>query len=516
MSHERPSSSCWEIASTMSRTHALLGGLFALGVGALASSCATSGEITNNGHHVVGDDTGIGLGDDSALPSDGGVCSPCTTDADCQAGSSCAQIAGDTYCVPRCATDGSCADGTCTIVSDFAGNQASVCAPSSGLCAVAPSGGPDAGPTTSPASDSGVTSPAADAGSGGSCGTLIAPTSPAPCTSCKLGSKLCQTNGCFGGWWCDSATDKCHAPPTGCSASGGDAGTTPPPPIDAGPVPTGSVSAAGGKVSSLFFAIVGDSRPPLDNDTSAYPTAIVTSIYKQISTLSPQFVVSTGDYMFASPSSGQSSAQLDLYLSARKAYAGVLFPGFGNHECTGQTTSNCGPSGTDGLTTNYNDFVSKMLTPIGQSKPYYSIRVDSSAGSWTAKFVFVAANAWDSAQSSWLDTTLATPTTYTFVIRHEPAAATTAPGTSPSEAIMRKYPYTLAITGHTHLYAYHSPKEVVFGNGGAPLTGSGGYGFGVVTQRADGAIQVAEHDYATGAIDSSFTFALKADGTPTP
>jgi hypothetical protein len=459
-----------------------------------SSVVACSGSGSNDG-------TGRAAGDDastSASGEAGGVCSSCLSGSDCASGSACVQIAGDSYCLPTCS--GSCGGGTCASESDYAGNQVSVCVPSSGPCAA----GSDAGTTSG-----------GDAGASNTCGTLVGPTVKAGCSSCGSSGTTCQTNGCYGGWWCDTATNRCHPAPTTCSSGGGDGGTTTPPPVDAGPPPTGSVNASGGKVSSLFFGVVGDTRPPLDDDTSAYPSAIISSIYKNMQAAAPEFVVSTGDYMFASPAHAESGKQLDLYLAARAAYSGTLFPAFGNHECTGQVTSNCGPSGADGLTTNYNSFVSKMLAPIGQTKPYYSIRVDSSSGAWTAKFVFVAANAWDSTQQSWLDSTLATPTTYTFIVRHEPAEANTAPGTTPSETIMAKHPYTLAITGHTHLYSYHSPREVVFGNGGAPLTGTSNYGYGLIRQRSDGAIVVEEHDYSTGAIDSSFTFALTPAGAPT-
>jgi hypothetical protein len=191
----------------------------------------------------------------------------------------------------------------------------------------------------------------------------------------------------------------------------------------------------------------------------------------------------------------------------------------GNHECTGWTNSNCGAGNADGITDNYTQFLTKVLQPLGQSKPYYTIRVDSTAGAWTAKFVFVAANAWDSAQASWLTGELSKPTTYTFVMRHEAASANTAPGVDPSEQIMAQSPYTLAIVGHDHAYYKSGPKQVVIGNGGAPLTSAGSaasYGYALVQQRADNAIQVDMTDYMTGQSDASFRFAVNPDGTPAP
>ena len=81
---------------------------------------------------------------------------------------------------------------------------------------------------------------------------------------------------------------------------------------------------------------------------------------------------------------------------------------------------------------------------------------------------------------------------------------------------MAMVPYTLAIVGHSHLYAHSSahPKEVVIGNGGAPLSTSQDYGYGVFTQRQDGSIQVDMVDYKTNAPDMSFRFAVNSDGSP--
>src|ERR1041384_4472793 len=97
-------------------------------------------------------------------------------------------------------------------------------------------------------------------------------------------------------------------------------------------------------------------------------------------------------------------------------------------ECHIYTASNCASVNTDGITNNYTAFMTKMLAPIGQSLPYYTIRFDASDGSYTAKLVVIAANAWDATQATWLTQQLAQPTTYTFVVRHEDRTANTAPG----------------------------------------------------------------------------------------
>ncbi len=244
-----------------------------------------------------------------------------------------------------------------------------------------------------------------------------------------------------------------------------------------------------------------------------YPTTVVQQIFARIAALKPKpsFVVGTGDYQYSDPWTGQAEQQIDIYLNAAKAFSGPLYPAMGNHECNGLTTSNCGAGSANGTTAIYSAFLSKMLAPIGQTKPYYVVHVAATDGSWTTKLVFIAANAWDAEQASWLDGALSETTTYTFVIRHEPAAANTAPGVPPSEAIMAKHPYTLALTGHTHTFKRSGPREVIIGNGGAPLSDAVAYGFGLVTQRADGAIRVEMIDNKSG--QSSLAFAVKPDGS---
>jgi hypothetical protein len=299
--------------------------------------------------------------------------------------------------------------------------------------------------------------------------------------------------------------------PGGAAGSGTGASST-----AAGTGGGGVTGVTGGTLDVLHFAVVGDTRPPNEDDTSSYPQAVITKIWQDVEAFSPRpaFAVTTGDYMFAQPYGSEGNAQLDIYLGARAAFTNVAFPVMGNHECTGATASNCGTGNADGLTANFNAFMSRMLMPLGQTKPYYTVDLSSQSGAWTAKLVFVAANAWDSTQAAWLDAELAKPTTYTFVVRHEDLSATTAPGVNPSETIMAKHPYTLKIVGHTHTFRYEPVnREVIVGNGGAPLSSSVNYGYLIATQRADGAIVFQAYDYMSNA--SIQTFAVKADGSTT-
>ncbi len=469
----------------------------AASIGIATASCAQDASFWDGGAEP---DAALGA-DGNPLPPNPAICPPCVTSSDCSNGSVCSQIGGDSYCAKACPNGNECdSTHTCQTVSTIDGTEANVCVPNNNACGT---------PPQPPSSDGGAPPP-------NTCPGLADPTTTAGCSSCSKTSKTCQPNGCYGGWWCDTQTLKCQAAPTNCggNADGGGGFDGSVQTLDGGV--TSNIGANGGTESTLYFAVIGDTRPAVIDDTSAYPTSTITKIFTDVNALNPKppFVVTTGDYMFASTSGSQATPQLKLYLGARSNYSGVDFPAMGNHECTGATTSNCGSGNTNGITSNMSAFMSDMLGPISKTTPYYSINVASPTNAWTAKIVFVAANAWDSTQSSWLSSTLSKSTTYTFIIRHESATANTAPGVTPSENIMKQYPYTLSIVGHAHTYSHPSTKEVLFGNGGAPLT-SGNYGFGLITQRGDGAIMVDAYDYSTLKADANFHFVVKPDGTPT-
>ena len=187
----------------------------------------------------------------------------------------------------------------------------------------------------------GSTVSGSEAGAG--CAGLAPPATPAGCSSCSASSSDCQPNGCYGGWYCDTATDRCQAPPTICPDAGGNrwrrrggqrgrerARDRRPRGERTGP---SGVGPGGGRVSQLLFAVVGDTRPPNIGDTSGYPVAIATKIFQDLDGLDPRpaFGVSSGDYMFVQPGSGQAAPQLDLYLQARANFSNVMFPAMGNH-----------------------------------------------------------------------------------------------------------------------------------------------------------------------------------------
>ncbi len=48
------------------------------------------------------------------------------------------------------------------------------------------------------------------------------------------------------------------------------------------------------------------------------------------------------------------------------------------------------------------------------------------------------------------------------------------------------------------------------------MSGGVDYGFGMLSQQADGSIAIDMIDYTSGLADTSFHFALKPDGSPAP
>jgi glycine/D-amino acid oxidase-like deaminating enzyme len=210
----------------------------------------------------------------------------------------------------------------------------------------------------------------------------------------------------------------------------------------------------------------------------------------------------------------ETDPQLDRYLAARAAYLGPLFPALGNHECATATTSNCGPGSTSGTPRSYTTYLRRMVEPLGVSTPYYLVRVTPRTGDWTAKIVVVAANAWSSAQATWLEAALAEPTTYTFVTRHTPDREDRAPGGPPSKEIIDRYPRTMLLVGHSHSYDRLAQRELLVGNGGAPATGSAPYGYVIARRRDDGAIEFSAHRWDNR--QRFDQFAVWADGSSAP
>ncbi len=448
----------------------------------------------------AGGGTGGGAADAGAVLS----CRPCVTSADCDSVGACTQYSGDAFCAKSCSVVGDCAASEdCALATDFGGGQVRVCLPRSGSCTA------DAGCGVCPTGTScdltqGTCEGPVDAGApdAGACGTKLPPASASCCHACTAGSAGCQTNGCFGGWWCDEVNPSacsCKAPPTSCGG-GSDAGAVDAGPPDAGPLGDGGfIGPNGGAVNRLYFAVVGDTRPPTPTNGN-YPTAIINKIYADIAALNPrpQFVIGTGDYQFSSPFGNDGAVQLGYYLTAKSQYPGTLFAAMGNHECTTPTASNC--VGTFTRKT-YDAYIAALVTPLGKANPYYSFPVQTSAG--VATFILTACNAWDATQKAWLQGELSNGSTFKIIVRHESLTAT-APCSAEMNPMLQASAWNLLLVGHTHLFS-HSGKQLIVGMGGAPISGSTPYGYITVEQLAQGGWHVIQYDSTTSMQVSNFT-----------
>jgi hypothetical protein len=213
----------------------------------------------------------------------------------------------------------------------------------------------------------------------------------------------------------------------------------------------------------------------------------------------PQFVLATGDYMFASTTSSTAQQQMNLYAQSVALFTGgPLYPVMGNHECDGSTANNCSGRTTNNLTA----FKNGVLAAIGKTKTYYAISFSSSNASypWTAKLIVLSCNEWDSMQLSWLNQQIAVPTTYTFVTRHESSNAdAVAPCINDVDPVLMAHPPNLLLVGHTHTFEVFKKSstynmlpvdEVVVGIGGAQQQLNPGqipvFGFATVEQVATG------------------------------
>lgn len=164
---------------------------------AVLSAFAACGTDVNLGG---GADTGAFLLDPT-LEDLGDICEPCTTSATCPATAVCVQIAGTlTFCATACPNGTGCdADEICQpLAMGPGGPQTNACAPKAGVCA----------PAAPPVSEA--------AAPLDHCGTLESPTTVAACRSCDKDDKDCQANGCYGGWWCNTVSNRCRKPPATC------------------------------------------------------------------------------------------------------------------------------------------------------------------------------------------------------------------------------------------------------------------------------------------------------------
>jgi hypothetical protein len=285
----------------------------------------------------------------------------------------------------------------------------------------------------------------------------------------------------------------------GPDAGEGDAGM--------GPLPgRGGVNNDGGAVDRLYFAVTGDTRPPLCDlflygQGYDYPTAKVTQIADEMEVRQTQFALDLGDHMFVCVGgSTEANAQMNTYMTAIANFKAPFFMSMGNHECIfalGGALDDCGANNTSDPA--YTAFMS-ALAPISP-KPYYSVDIGTSMG--LARFVFVADDAWDSTESTWLGNVLTdadTKATYTIVSRHHNLAASTSGNYAAIVKMVQSHKYALHLTAHTHTYLHDLQQDptgrtVIVGTGGSSDATMDGYA--TVVQGLDGNLYFTMYDSTT-------------------
>ncbi len=413
--------------------------------------------------------------------------------------------AGGSQDAGTCGTSGSGCAASSTTSSSGTGSTSGDCSTSGWGC---PSG-----------------SSSSSSGASGSCSCSTSCCSEAtpgsyPGVVCPNGKHCWGTTDAGVPFFCNYQSGKCDPfdPCSGKSgtwscngSSGGSSGST-----------SGAPPAVDG--SGISFVVVGDTRP---DPGGAYPSALIAGIYQAFGTLSPKpmAVVATGDFMESSDA--DLSSEIRDYESAVALLPGVpTYPTEGNHECVSTSlTTYC----TGGYTTPAFDAYMQMLVDLhvpraDDSLPYYVNTLSAPNGD-TARFIVTAAQSWDDAQVSWLNSQLATPSaTFTFLARHEPDDAVDCSNRTPGDNTTNDCAFiadvqqainahpgsvTMKLEGHTHELRFDDANDaLVSGGGGAPLeqTCSGNspnttycsYGFFYCQERTDKTLLCTAYD-STGA-----------------
>jgi hypothetical protein len=276
--------------------------------------------------------------------------------------------------------------------------------------------------------------------------------------------------------------------PCGPAADGGVA--VKPGTPDAGVVPSGSVGLDGGTVDRLWFATTGDTRPHNCDDTASYPKAAIAQIAGAMKALRVQFTVDLGDHMYVcNGDDAEAATQMGLYTTAIASGPSTWWMTMGNHECGNNTYPySCFVGGTHDA--NFAAYMSALKRP----QPYYFTDVHTSSG--LARFVMIADDSWDAAQSAWLSSTLSDADArakYTIVARHHPVQGTRT-GAVEILNILRAHRLSLILTAHNHDYEHDlstwGGRSTVVGLGGAGYD----WGFATVLQNPDDTLTFVQRD----------------------
>ncbi|HUB06782.1 MAG TPA: metallophosphoesterase [Myxococcales bacterium] len=346
----------------------------------------------------------------------------------------------------------------------------------------------------------------------------------APGNACYPSGKICYgTDSDGGAFYCNYQTGKCD-PFDPCSGASGTWS------CDGGVTTTGGTSTGGAVTidpTGMSFVATGDTRP--DSSGQPYPQQIVNQIYTDFGALSPKpmAVIATGD--FQEEGDSNPTQEIDDYEAAINLFnPSTTYPAMGNHECVSTSiTTYCG-AGSSNNTSAYSAYL-QMLVDLGINSstsglPYYYRTLTAPNGD-TAKFVILAAQAWDSAQVTWLNTTLSTvPTTFTFIARHEPDDAVGCSDSTANDNTTNSCPFiadvqtainsnpgkvTMLVEGHTHEMRFSvSTDEIVSGGGGVAVesgcTASDdlycGWGYVYCQERTDKSMICNMYDYQSGSV----------------
>jgi hypothetical protein len=238
-------------------------------------------------------------------------------------------------------------------------------------------------------------------------------------------------------------------------------------------------------VDLLHFTVTGDCRPSnYVNDASqvaaAYPTQVITQLFNQMGALDPQFTVFTGDvvYTYNPPDTTSAAAQIDLFLQASQAIDRPLAPAMGNHDDVDGTPS--------------------VWSQKFNENAYYGFTVHTTPGD--VRFTVTDDTYWDSRQLAWVGQELSNGAPYHIVVKHHPSDSTDNDNTQ-FNTLVSQTPPTLILSGHEHLYRKLMPRELVLGEGGAPLAQSAhSYGFAMIDELSDGSgFQVTVYNSDTDA-----------------
>jgi hypothetical protein len=393
-------------------------------------------------------------------------------------------------------------------------------------------GSPGGGSTTGQVT--GFTNTASSGSSGGDGGTSCS-CSTSCCSqdegSAPSGTTCSDGKYCYGtvpdgggDFFCNDQTGKCDPfdPCNGssgvytCQASGG------------GNSGGSTGAAATVDPEGLSFVITGDTRPSTVG--GAYPTQTIQAIYQDFNGLSPKplAVVATGDFQ-EDGDSASATSQIDDYEAAITVFTGPTYPAMGNHECVSTSiTTYCSTASGGYTTVNFTAFM-QMLTdlsiPNTNGEPYYYETLTAPNGD-TAKFVITAAQAWDTTQVSWLNTTLAIPSTFTFLARHEPDDATGCSNATatPNDNTTNSCPFiadvqtainnapvpvTLKLTGHTHELRFDTYNDAIVSGAGGVAIEAGcttsdtiycNYGYVYCQEMTDKTFLCSAYDWQSGLV----------------